>query len=134
MGEMALLHCAIFRAFSLNAISTNVLTLRNKLFTGVTLINVSRKLCRFDDHMMLKEPFHWLVPRAVSTQVAGQITAECLNFRCNYCENLILLSATVSATGFATFIAVARYAREIAQCKSALTLQCNFVIFIGRVG
>ena len=70
MGEMctrlkALLHCAILRAFSLNAISTNVLTLRNKLFTGVTLINVSCNLCSFDDHMMLKEPFHWLVPQTL---------------------------------------------------------------------
>ena len=42
-------------------------------FTGVTLSNVSINLSRFDDHMRLKEQFHWLVPQTVTIQVAGQM-------------------------------------------------------------
>ena len=40
---------------------------------AVTLCNVSCNLSRFDDHMRLKEHFHWLVPQTVATQVAGQM-------------------------------------------------------------
>ena len=44
-------------------------------FTGVTLSNVSCNLSlhHFDDHMRLKEYFHWLVLQTIATQVAGQM-------------------------------------------------------------
>ena len=42
-------------------------------FTGVTLSNVSINLSRFDDHMRIKEQFHWLVPQTVAIQVAAQM-------------------------------------------------------------
>ena len=38
-----------------------------------TLSNVSCNLSRFDDHMRVKEHFHWLVWKTVATQVAGQM-------------------------------------------------------------
>ena len=37
----------------------------------------------FDDHMRLKEHFHWLVPQTVATQVEGQM------LRCAMHKNLL---------------------------------------------
>ena len=58
-----LLHCAIFRA---SCLATPFLQTSShyetSCFTSVTLNNVSCNLPRFDDHMRLKERFHWLVP------------------------------------------------------------------------
>ena len=61
-------------------ISTNVFTLRNKLFTGVTLSNVSINLSRSDDHShtRLKDHFHRLVPQTVAIQQGRCYTAQCL--------------------------------------------------------
>ena len=64
--------------------------------------------------MRLNEHFHWLVPQTVATQVAGQM------LRCAILKKLVATVAEsrtrfyfpqkpVSATGFATFLAVARY-------------------------
>ena len=44
----------------------------NKLFYTHYLSNVSCNLFRFDDdHMRLKEHFHWLVPQSLVSQVVG---------------------------------------------------------------
>ena len=60
---MCIFSCNLYR----NAISTSVLTVKNKLLYGYY------REQRFDDHMRLKEHFHWLVPQTVVTQVAGQM-------------------------------------------------------------
>ena len=71
----ALLHCAIFPACSMSrdAISTNVLTLRNKLFYG----GYTKQ--RFHDHMRLREHLNTLLPQTVAIQVAGDryYTTQC---------------------------------------------------------
>ena len=59
-----LLHCAIFRATCLATPFLQTFShYETSCFTSVTLNNVSCNLPRFDDHMRLKERFHWLVPR-----------------------------------------------------------------------
>ena len=106
-----------------------------------TVSNVSCNLFRFDDHMRLKEHFHWLVPQMLHELQDRCFTAQMLKkFVATFAESRtsIILSATVSETCLSTFLAVARYvtlgndscnlfrngvarqvARNIAQCKSA---------------
>ena len=69
-----LLHCASFHAtcFATPFLQTFSHYERSR-FTGVTLSNASCNLSRFNDHMNLKEHFHWLVPQRVATRVAGQM-------------------------------------------------------------
>ena len=56
----ALLHCAIFRATCLATPFLQTFSLyKASYFTSVKLSNVSCNLSRFDDHMRLKEHFHW---------------------------------------------------------------------------
>ena len=74
---------------------------------------LSCNLSRFDDHVRLKDHFHWLVAQIVATQVAGQMLhcAMLKRFAATVAEikwNSILLSATVSVTDLATFLAFAR--------------------------
>ena len=58
---------------SRNFVATQVARCDTCCLNRVTLGSVSCNLSRFDDHMTLKEHFHWLVPQTVATQVAGKV-------------------------------------------------------------
>ena len=77
--------------------------------------HVSCNLSRFDDHMRLKEHFHWLVLHTVAIQVAGQMLHRAMlkKFVAAVAESRtqFYFPQTVSATCLATLLAVARYVR-----------------------
>ena len=76
-----MLRCAIFRATCLATPFLQTFShYETSRFTGVTLNNVSCNLCLFDDHLRLKEHFHWLAPQTVATQVAGEML-HCAMFK-----------------------------------------------------
>ena len=115
--KKALLHSAIFRATCLTILLRQEFSHCEAIcLIGVALGTFLGTCFAFDNHIILKEHFHRLVPQTVATEVAGQMLHYVmLENSLQRCVKRIAESRTrscfsqFSATCLGMFLTVARY-------------------------